>query len=638
MMESAATVIRKLRSTLGTAADETADAVLLSRFAKSRDENAFELLVWRHAGMVQRVCRSLLRDHHMAEDASQAVFLALARQAGIVCRRGTVAGWLYRVAWRISNKAARRRRPISNNQLDQVASRDEEPRIDPAISTIIHEELARLPEKYRAPLLLCFFEGLTQTDAARRLGWPVGTVAGRIARAKTWLEGRLTRRGAAIPAAGFLMGCCADPASAFVGATVQAALAFVKDSSSPIVSISVLHMAQGAIHMATLSRLQWAAGIVAACGALTVGGVWAAGQKPVGEAIDVPPARNKPAAAAIEPGSKPEPERKASSTQRQRSLNNLKQIILAFHNYNGAYGYFPANITSKDGKPLLSWRVAILPFLEEDSLYKQFKLDEPWDSEHNLKLLPQMPNVYRVGFEPKEATHTYYQGFAGPGTPFGPGRADGAGGIEGTAGGSPAAGGGSSPPPPSSPAKGLRKPAPLRIAQIADGTSNTLGVVEAGPAVAWSKPADLPYDPKKPLPKLDGPFTNVFHVSMMDGMALALRRDIDPKILRTLIVMDDGLVSPELKTLLARQPAETAEEKATLKERILRNQKLIEESERLMKEHLELLAKKNAGTSDLLQVEEQAEVLKRLVDELKMMNRQLRGEPEAPAKPTKSAK
>src|SRR5580658_7177354 len=108
MTQPTANVIHRLRSALGSDADGLPDSALLSRFAIGRDESAFELLVWRHAGMVLRVCRSILRDHHAAEDASQAVFLALARQANTVYRLGTVAGWLYRVARRISVKAARR--------------------------------------------------------------------------------------------------------------------------------------------------------------------------------------------------------------------------------------------------------------------------------------------------------------------------------------------------------------------------------------------------------------------------------------------------------------------------------------------------------------------------------------------------
>ena len=94
--------------------------------------------------------------------------------------------------------------------------------------------------------------------------------------------------------------------------------------------------------------------------------------------------------------------------------------------------------------------------------------------------------------------------------------------------------------------------APVKITQITDGTSYTFAVVEAGPAVPWTKPADLAYDANKPLPKIDWPFANSHHVSMVGGMAFALKPDLDPKLLRIFIGMDDGLVSPNLKTRIVR--------------------------------------------------------------------------------------
>ncbi len=164
------------------------------------------------------------------------------------------------------------------------------------------------------------------------------------------------------------------------------------------------------------------------------------------------------------------------------------------------------------------------------------------------------------------------------------------------------------------------------MVQIIDGTSNTFGVVEAGPPVPWTKPADFAYDPKKPLPKLEGPFANAFHVSMMDGAAFALKRDIDSKALRILIGMDDGIVSPDIQKLLARIPAETPEEKAALQDSIARNQELLEECNHLFKEHLELLKKNTSAAADITQAEEQTEMIRRLIVELKNMNKKLRSE------------
>src|SRR5262245_41769530 len=220
------TVIRYVRAAVGPGGDGPTDAALLGRFAAARDEGAFELLVWRHAGMVARVCRGSLRDHHAAEDATQAVFLALARQAGAVGRRGTVAGWLFRVARRVSARAARRRKqpagpPVDLDPLPHPAP-EPGPASDPDIARLLHDELDRLPEKYRTPVVLCFFEGLTHADAARRLGWPVGTVAARVARAKDRLQRRLLGRGVTLPAAGLAAVCIGEPAGAIGPACVGA--------------------------------------------------------------------------------------------------------------------------------------------------------------------------------------------------------------------------------------------------------------------------------------------------------------------------------------------------------------------------------------------------------------------------------
>src|SRR5262245_43089292 len=111
-------VLRHLVAALGPDPDVPADADLLERFVRDRDAGAFELLVWRHAALVFRVCRGILRDQHAAEDAAQATFLALARQAGSVGRTGSVAGWLFRVARRIAVRAARSERTGAATDLD----------------------------------------------------------------------------------------------------------------------------------------------------------------------------------------------------------------------------------------------------------------------------------------------------------------------------------------------------------------------------------------------------------------------------------------------------------------------------------------------------------------------------------------
>jgi RNA polymerase sigma factor (sigma-70 family) len=645
-----------VRVALGPDLNGPTDAELLARFARTRDEGAFELLVWRHVGMVLRVCRAVLLDHHAAEDVTQATFLALAKQAQSVGRRGTVAGWLYRVARRISARlAARRRFPIvPTHALEHIPTpvSAAEEWSDPALIQSLHEELAQLPDKYRVPLLLCFFEGLTHADAARRLGWPIGTVATRVARGRDRLHRRLVSRGVGLPAAGLAALCAADTGSAvtpaLVGCTVQAASAFALGATVSGVSDTVLALSKGAIQAMTVKKIQWATAVGVLCAAVTFGGGWAIGQRP-GYGPDNSAGKGPPKAGATEQNADAGTDRKADSSQRMRSLNNLKQILLAIHQYNDVHGYLPADIRDKDGKPLLSWRVVILPYLEQEQLFKQFKVDEPWDSEHNLKLLAKMPAVYRVGFEAKDSGHTYYQAFAGPGTPLHPyagkyanldpnyGVTPGASGPPGSGGSAPGGaisgkGGASLPGAPSGPGGGV-SPAlgpggdggeRVRIFDILDGTSNTLGVVEAGPPVPWSKPADLPFDPQKPLPKLTGPFANELHVAMMDGSAHALRRNLDAKMLRALIIMNDGTPTPSLKEIRAATPADTPEEKARLQKQMDENQQVIEEMGRLMAEYQDLLALQNSLTNDLGQSEDQQERLRQIVNQLKAKNKQIR--------------
>jgi RNA polymerase sigma factor (sigma-70 family) len=194
-----------------------------------------------------------------------------------------------------------------------------------------------------------------------------------------------------------------------------------------------------------------------------------------------------------------------TASARTQSMNNLKQMVLAMHNYHGTYGRFPpAAITDAEGKPLLSWRVAILPYIEGDALYREFKLDEPWNSEHNKKLLARMPPVYApTKAKAKERFTTFYQVFTGPGTPF-------------------------------EDAKGNR------IADITDGTSNTIMAVEAEHAVPWTKPEDLPFDPNKPLPKLGGDNSEGILAAFCDGSVRFISKAVEEKTLRALITRNGG--------------------------------------------------------------------------------------------------
>jgi len=213
---------------------DLSDGQLLRRFAAAAPgggaEEAFAALVGRHGPMVFRVCRQVLGDTHDAEDAFQATFLRLARKAGAVRQGDSVAGWLHRVARRVAlrakDDAARRRARESERRNAPTAGA--EPVVEEEASgrwPEVHEEVARLPEAYRAVVVLCYLEGLTTGEAARRLGCPQGTVLSRLSRARERLRGRLARRGLAAPAGLFNLGRGAADAvpSALAKATVRAA-------------------------------------------------------------------------------------------------------------------------------------------------------------------------------------------------------------------------------------------------------------------------------------------------------------------------------------------------------------------------------------------------------------------------------
>ena len=190
-----------LSRSLGTLFDlgvvgDLPDQQLLERFTASddRDELLFDALIERHGPMVLRVCCRLLDDTNDAEDAFQATFLVLLRQARSIRHKGSLAAWLHGVALRVASRAradSARRRRIERQVIRQTAERNGEPdRQD--LRAMIDLELARLPEKYREPIVLCYLEELTHEGAAERLGWPVGTVRGRLARARDLLRSRLT--------------------------------------------------------------------------------------------------------------------------------------------------------------------------------------------------------------------------------------------------------------------------------------------------------------------------------------------------------------------------------------------------------------------------------------------------------------
>jgi RNA polymerase sigma factor (sigma-70 family) len=250
------------------------DNQLLHRFAAYRDERAFAALLQRHGGLVYGVCRNILRHEHDAEDAFQGTFLVLARQAGAIRQEKAVGSWLYRVAYRVAmkaRKAAQRRR-----QQESQAARD--PEEQPAcglawreLQGILDEELNRLPDKYRAPFVLCCLTGKSKSEAAAELGWKEGTVSSRLAQARKLLQARLARRGVTFSAVLSGLAIAQNAATAAVPAgllasTQKAALAFAAGEVLAGAASIPASLARDVLWGMVLARLKVAAMILALVG------------------------------------------------------------------------------------------------------------------------------------------------------------------------------------------------------------------------------------------------------------------------------------------------------------------------------------------------------------------------------------
>jgi RNA polymerase sigma factor (sigma-70 family) len=260
------------------------DAVLLERFGRG-DEAAFELLVWRHGPMVLSACRRVLRHEQDAEDAFQATFLVLARKASEAGRRGSLGGWLYTVAYRVALRArerqvarGRREGPLEGEPPPTGAASPAEELARREVGPLLEAEVARLPEKYRAAFVLCYFEGKTNEEAAALLGCPKGTILSRLARARERLRRRLTARDvflAASPFAALLSGMArplAEVSPVLATGTAHAALLFaVGKSALAAASAPALELAEGLVHSLKAARLRLAAATLAALALLGFG-------------------------------------------------------------------------------------------------------------------------------------------------------------------------------------------------------------------------------------------------------------------------------------------------------------------------------------------------------------------------------
>jgi hypothetical protein len=197
------------------------------------------------------------------------------------------------------------------------------------------------------------------------------------------------------------------------------------------------------------------------------------------------------------------------ASQDAQSSNNMKQIAIALHNYADTHGGFPPQaICDKKGKPLLSWRVAILPYIEQENVYRQFKLDEPWDSEHNLKLAEVHIKTYMLpGEKIDKQGKTPYRCFYGNGAAF-------------------------------------DRIAMTKFSDFQDGTSNTIFFVEAAESVVWTKPDDIEFNPKKEMKGFLRASRERFTLAFADGSVRRTPATLKESVLKLLIQKNDGMAIP----------------------------------------------------------------------------------------------
>jgi len=242
------------------------DGQLLECFLSQRDDAAFAALVRRHGPMVWGVCHRVLPKYHDAEDAFQATFLVLVRRGGSVQPREMVANWLYGVAYQTALKARavaarRKERERQVVQMPEPAAPGQEVWHD--LQPLLDQELSRLPDKYRVPIVLCDLEGKTRKEAAHQLGWPEGTVAGRLATARKMLARRLAQRGVVLSSAALaaVLGQKAASAgvpTALVYSTIKAAGVFAagQAAAAGAISAQVAALTEGVLRAMFLSKLK----------------------------------------------------------------------------------------------------------------------------------------------------------------------------------------------------------------------------------------------------------------------------------------------------------------------------------------------------------------------------------------------
>jgi len=307
------------RLTVSARAESASDRELVESFVADRDDAAFTALFRRHGPMVHGLCRRVLRNDQEADDAFQATFLVFARKAHALRSRDTLSSWLYGVAYRTALKArcaAARRRAHEAAAPVRVPA---EPLTEMTVAeaqSVVDQELAALPDKFRSPLVLCCLEGLARDEAARQLGWTVSVLKSRLEQARELLRRRLARRGLTLPAALLSLGMLGSTVQAAVppalaAATVQATtLVAAGAAANPVVSSNVVFLAEGVLKAMLFAKVKVALAVVLALAVLGIGVTGAmhmrAGATPQTPAVEAPQVQ-APAVQPARPAEKIEP-------------------------------------------------------------------------------------------------------------------------------------------------------------------------------------------------------------------------------------------------------------------------------------------------------------------------------------------
>ena len=334
---------------------------LLARYLEQRDEIAFAALVARHGPMVLGTCRRMLATESDVDDAFQATFLVLVRRARVLGPRDAIGPWLHGVAARVSmhlrSQAARRRR-IETIAPEHSAIAAGPLAHDGELAAVLDQEVNRLPAKYRSPIVLCYLEGHTHEEAARELKWPLGTVKGRLARARDLLRGRLLRRGIA-PSIALLGVSFAREASAslereFLEQTVSNCMKVTLGRASvETVSVSIAALVKGALSAMIIEKLKWTGVTAVAVGLMLTGAVVMARQpaapRPKAPARAQTLVDNRQTAAESESADHPG-EKSAAADPASAEIDELRTRLIqtAKRDWTTALEEFQANKASLD--------------------------------------------------------------------------------------------------------------------------------------------------------------------------------------------------------------------------------------------------------------------------------------------------